>query len=170
MRSLAATIAEHGGVDGVVGFSQGGATAALVAAALEPSRPVPSGGGGGSSSATADSSSWALALREANGGRPLRFAVVYSGFVATDPALQWLYEGGVATPSLHFIGGLDTVVDESRSRGLAEKFRGGEARVVVHPGGHYVPVSKEWSGALVGFLREVLLEKKEGENTDSGKL
>ncbi|KAI0125382.1 serine hydrolase FSH [Xylariales sp. AK1849] len=155
MSRIAETIRDHGGIDGVIGFSQGGATAALVAAALEPSRSVPT-----------EAETWAVPLREANGGRGLRFAVVYSGFFARDEGLGWLYEGGIQTESLHFIGGLDTVVEESRSRGLVERWRDGGARVAVHPGGHYVPVSKEWTGALVGFLRETLGESKTDEDEE----
>ena len=134
MLRVAETIKENDGVDGVIGFSQGGAMAALVAAALEAdARPVPQ--------ALEAEDSWANQLREANGGKALRFAVVYSGFVARDEALEWMYEGGgagaeagIQTPSLHFIGGLDTVVDEDRSRGLAEKCRQDRTRVIVHPG------------------------------------
>ncbi|KAI1842624.1 hypothetical protein JX265_012617 [Neoarthrinium moseri] len=157
MARIAATIAENGGVDGVIGFSQGGATAALVAAALEPTRPLPE-------TPDKEPDSWAGKLRAANGGKGLRFAVVYSGFYARDDRLAWLYGGGgIQTPTLHFIGGLDTVVEEARSRGLVERCAEGTSRVVVHPGGHYVPVSKEWTAALVMWLREVLGGKTNGE-------
>lgn len=171
MRRIAATIREAGGVDGVLGFSQGGAMTAWVAAAMEAERALPSpsssNGADGDAAAEAEAdAAWARELREANGGRPLRFAVIYSGFVARDAAarrLEWLYAGGIQTPTLHFIGSLDTVVDESRSRGLAERCQPDRTRVVVHPGGHYVPVSKEWTGALVMWLREVLQGAPEEE-------
>lgn len=160
MGRVAEAIAAAGGVDGVVGFSQGGAMAAMVAAALEPGRAVPAA----ASPADADggdeppAATWVRALREANGQRPLRFAVVYSGFTARDDALAaWLYAGGLATPSLHVLGGLDTVVDEARSEDLVARC-GPAARKLVHPGGHYVPVAKEWTMAVAGFLRDVLVE------------
>lgn len=158
MESLAQCIrgdeAAGGGIDGVVGFSQGGAVAAMLAAALESSRncgeTLPEGA---SSSSTTSSSppSWVTSLREANGGRTLRFAAVYSGFYAPQAELRWLYEPKVRTPTLHFIGSLDTVVEEGRSRGLVARCE--DPVVVVHPGGHYVPVSKEWVSPLVGFVR-----------------
>lgn len=151
MAKVAETIRENGGVDGVIGFSQGGAMASFVAAALEPQRALPQ--------ALEAEASWARRLREANGGRGLDFAVVYSGFVARDEDLQWLYTDQIQTPTLHFIGGLDTVVEESRSQGLVEKCREDRMRLLVHPGGHYVPVSKEWTAALVMWLREVLQAK-----------
>ncbi|KAH6647104.1 serine hydrolase FSH [Truncatella angustata] len=152
MRSVARAVRDCGGVDGVLGFSQGGAMAAMVAGALEPGRAAPEGDG--------EDASWVRELREANAGG-LRFAVVYSGFVARDEGLRWLYEGAIQTPSLHFVGALDTVVEEGRSRALIESCREDRTRTFVHPGGHYVPVSKEWTMALVGWLREVLEKEKE---------
>lgn len=145
MAALAAVIRTQAGgrVHGVLGFSQGGFMAGALAAALEPGRTPPA----------PDAEEWADDLRAANGGHALGFAVVYSGFFAPQEALGWLYGGGgVRTPTLHFIGSLDTVVDEGRSRGLVERCVG--PVVVVHPGGHYVPVSKEWVAPLVGFVRE----------------
>lgn len=160
MRRIADAIEEAGGVDGVLGFSQGGAVGALVAAALEADRRLPS-----SSTAEeegAEHAPWARRLREANGGRPLRFCVVYSGFVARPGArLGWLYEGGVRTPSCHFFGSQDAVVEEARCRALADRCVGAE--VVVHPGGHHVPVRKEWVAPLLGFLRKVLDAGEEEE-------
>ncbi|KAF3768860.1 FSH1-domain-containing protein [Cryphonectria parasitica EP155] len=143
MDSVARAIREEGGgrVDGVVGFSQGGAVAAMLASALERQREA----------TTAEAEEWLAPLREANGGRPLKFAVVYSGFFAPPGDLAWLYEPRVRTPTLHYIGSLDTVVEEGRSRGLVARCE--DPVVVVHPGGHYVPVSKEWVTPLVGFVR-----------------
>lgn len=141
MAVIADAIRAAGGIDGVCGFSQGGAMTGFIAAALEPSRPVPEGHQG----------DWARKLREANGGRPVKFAVSYSGFYAAVDALQWLYEPKITTPTLHYIGSLDTVVEESRSRGLVDRCE--DPVVVVHPGGHHVPVSKEWVMPLAGFIK-----------------
>lgn len=126
MQRVAACIRDDAGghVDGVIGFSQGGFMAGAVAAALEPSRVV--------EPPSPEAEAWVSALRSANGGRALKFAVVYSGFFAPPSAgLGWLYEGGIRTPTLHFIGSLDTVVDEGRSRGLVERCV--DPAVVVHP-------------------------------------
>ncbi|KAK1758039.1 serine hydrolase-domain-containing protein [Echria macrotheca] len=131
------------GVDGVVGFSQGGTMAAMLASAMEEGR------GDGK-----EEEGWVRTVREANGGRPLRFAVVYSGFWAVPAELGWLYEPKIRTPTLHFLGSLDTVVEEGRSRALVERCE--DPVVVVHPGGHYVPVSKEWVMPLAGFIRKCL--------------
>lgn len=150
----ASTTPDGAGVDGVIGFSQGGFMAATVAAALEqPHRTPP----------PADAE-WVAALRAANGGRALRFAVVYSGFFAPQPELAWLYAPApIATPSLHFLGSLDTVVSEERSMGLVERCDEAARTVVVHPGGHHVPVAREWVGPLVGFVRTFVAEEEGGE-------
>ncbi|KAG8166846.1 hypothetical protein KVR01_002535 [Diaporthe batatas] len=146
MRAVADAIEDAGGVDGVLAFSQGAAVAALVAAAMEPDRALPE---------DPAQRAWVLRLREANGGRPLRFCILYSGFVARPGAgLGWLYEGRIKTPSCHFFGSLDTVVAEERCRALADHFVDPEA--FVHPGGHHVPVRKEWVAPLTGFLKHVL--------------
>lgn len=153
MEAIAKCIRDEtgGSVDGVVGFSQGGAMAALLAAALEylgeggKRREAPPAEGG----YTWD---WVSSLREANGDKPLKFSVIYSGFFAPPPELGWLYEPKIRTPTLQFIGSLDTVVEEGRSRGLVARCE--DPVVVVHPGGHYVPVNREWAMPLVGFVRK----------------
>lgn len=145
---MAASIAEAGGIDAVVGFSQGGALAALVASALEE-RTLPEGAEG----------DWARGLREANGGRPVKFAVSYSGFYAPVDQLRFCYEPKIKTPTLHYLGSLDTVVEESRSQGLVDRCE--EPLVLTHPGGHHVPVSKEWAMPLAGFIKQHAEEPKE---------
>ena len=88
----------------------------------------------------------------ANGHRPLKFAVIYSAFLAAPPDLAWLSEPAIETPTLHYIGSLDTVVDESRSRALVARCR--DPIVVEHPGAHYVPISREWAMPLLGFIKK----------------
>jgi fermentation-respiration switch protein FrsA (DUF1100 family) len=153
MRTLAAAIRSAGGVDGVIGFSQGAAMAALLAASLEipgrvPSTEVP----------------WLKEVRDANGGEPLRFAALYSGFYARDESLaSWVYDPKIQTPTLHYFGSLDTVVDEERSQGLVDRCE--DPVVVVHPGGHYVPVAKEWAMPLAGFIKKIAEQSTEEIST-----
>jgi surfactin synthase thioesterase subunit len=76
------------------------------------------------------------------------------------------YTPKIQTPMLHFIGSMDTVVDEKRSLLLAQACE--TEKVVYHPGGHFLPSSqKEYVGALVGFMREVLAaEQKVGGQSE----
>jgi predicted esterase len=152
MERIAASVREAGGVDGVIGFSQGGCMAALVTSALEePHHEPPS----------SSSLAWLEDLRQANHNRPLKFCVNYSGFYAPpSTGLQWLYEPVIATPTIHFLGSLDTVVEEKRSRALIERCR--DPVVLTHPGGHYVPVARDWVMPLVGWLKQRLVEDAEG--------
>ncbi|KAK3988451.1 putative seine hydrolase [Cladorrhinum sp. PSN332] len=154
-----------GGVEGVIGFSQGGCVAGILAGALEGDREVRGG---------EENEEWVGRLREANKGEGVKFFVSYSGFWAVPEDLGWLYEPKIRTPSLHVLGGLDTVVEEGRSMGLVERcVEDGERRVVVvHPGGHYVPVSKEWVMPVAGFVRRYLEEpkKEEKKGEDEEKL
>ncbi|OAA76891.1 dihydrofolate reductase [Akanthomyces lecanii RCEF 1005] len=138
MATLAGTIREAGGVDGVIGFSQGGCAAGVVAGD--------------------DTEAWATALRSANGGRPLKFAVVYSGFRAADPDVAWLFAPKIATPTLHVLGSLDTSVDEARSQTLIQVCE--DPLVVTHPGGHHVPVAREWVMPLAGFIKQHVYDKE----------
>ncbi|KAF5022016.1 hypothetical protein F66182_5939 [Fusarium sp. NRRL 66182] len=148
MATVGHAIREAGGIDAVCGFSQGGAMAALVAAALEPERSLPEGREG----------DWARGLREANAGNPLKFAVMYSGFWAPPDSLQFCYDPKITTPTLHFLGSLDTVVEESRSRALSDRCQ--DPLVMVHPGGHHVPVAKQWAAPLAGFVKEHAQDEK----------
>ncbi|KAJ9660976.1 hypothetical protein H2201_006704 [Coniosporium apollinis] len=160
---IAEVLRAEGPFDGVVGFSQGGACAGMLASLLEPGRreafdAARSKGG----------MEYPASLVREEGGKqeavhpPLKFAVSYSGFGASNnPLYQAFYEPKIATPMLHFLGTLDTVVEESRSLRLVDACadEGGEGRrrVVYHPGGHFLPSSaKPYVGALVGFIREVL--------------
>ena len=148
---IAETLETEGPFVGVVGFSQGGCAAGMVASLLEPGRRE------------------AFDAREKEGGLaypasfaelrhpPLKFAVSYSGFGAPHEMYRAFYEPKIRTPMLHFIGSLDTVVEEARSLRLVDACEGkasGKERVVYHPGGHFLPTQKQYVNALIGFIKE----------------
>lgn len=149
---------EKGPFDGVLGFSQGGALSAMVAALLEPGRRRVFDEAHGKRGGMAFPGSWVDAGGEGGlcgGHPPMKFAVVYSGFKATENKLyRGFYEGGVQTPVLHFLGGVDTVVEEARSLRLVEVT--GEKELVRHPGGHGIASGRVFVGALVGFMQKAL--------------
>ncbi|KAL1841734.1 hypothetical protein VTJ49DRAFT_6648 [Mycothermus thermophilus] len=159
MERVADAVREAGGVDGVVGFSQGGCVAGMVAAALEETH---------NPEEKSEHAEWLRKVREANGGRELTFAVSYSGFRAVPGDLAWLYEPKIRTPTLHYIGSLDTVVEEGRSKALVERCE--DAVVLTHPGGHYVPITKEWVMPLAAFVKKCVEGKAEGEREGEVKL
>lgn len=146
------TLKTEGPFDGIIGFSQGACAAAMVASLLEPGR-------------------LGVFVKAAQEGKalmerfptiyhdvqkvPLKFAIIYSGFPAPNELRYGnFYEPRLKTPTCHFLGSMDGVVDEGRSRALVERCEG--ARVVVHPGGHFLPSQRPWLDAAVGFVRECM--------------
>ncbi|WPH01629.1 Hypothetical protein R9X50_00447900 [Acrodontium crateriforme] len=164
MGAVAEVLKAQGPFDGVVGFSQGGAAAGLVASLLEPGRKE------------------AFDKAETKGGMPypesfvsgdgmiqppLRFAVSYAGFGARANTLyQAFYDPKISTPMCHFLGTVDTVVEEERSLKLVDSCvdgrgkEGGVSRLIYHPGGHVLASQKQYMNALVAFLREALGESE----------
>ncbi|KAK5131959.1 hypothetical protein LTR08_000471 [Meristemomyces frigidus] len=167
LAAIATVLEDQGPFDGVLGFSQGGAAAGLVASLLETGRreafetAQAQGGMRYPDSFVQDSG-----YIEETIHAPLRFAVSYSGFGASNNALyQAFYTPKIQTPMMHFLGSVDTVVSEERSLRLVDACvdgrgkEGGVPRVVYHPGGHFLPSSgKQYVAALVAFIREVVEE------------
>ncbi|KAF2192577.1 dihydrofolate reductase [Zopfia rhizophila CBS 207.26] len=159
LEHIASILKSEGPFDGVIGFSQGGACAAMVASLLEPRRRegfeavYPRGGMRYPESFEADTGYVEETIHP-----PIKFAVSYSGFAARGVELyKGFYEPQIKTPMLHFLGTLDAVVEEKRSLALAEACENSKGRVIYHPGGHFLPSSqKAYVSALIGFIKEVL--------------
>lgn len=164
LKGVAEVLKKEGPFDGVIGFSQGGAMAGMVASLLEPGRreafeaAQAKGGMVYPQSFEEDTGYVVDAIHP-----PMKFAVSYSGFGASTNALyQAYYIPKIKTPMMHFLGSVDTVVEEARSLRLVDACEAGRGengeRVVYHPGGHFLPSSqKQYVGALVGFIRQVMV-------------
>ncbi|KAI6115993.1 serine hydrolase FSH [Pisolithus sp. B1] len=121
--------------DGVFGFSQGAAMAALLAALLEKPHV------------------YEPFLVDGKAPHPrFQFCVAVSGFRVSDPISDRILEDSYETPTLHVIGKTDVIVVEERSKGLLKV--SANARVEVHDGGHFVPSQAKWRA----FWREYLLD------------
>ena len=167
LATIAQCLQEDGPFDGVLGFSQGGAAAGMVASLLETGRreafeaAQAKGGMRYPDSFTKDSGFIEEVVHP-----PLKFAVSYSGFGASTNALyQAFYEPKIQTPMLHFLGTVDTVVSEERSLRLVDACvdgrgkKAGVERIVYHPGGHFLPSSqRQYVAALVAFIKEAVGE------------
>ncbi|PYH44904.1 alpha/beta hydrolase [Aspergillus saccharolyticus JOP 1030-1] len=185
LTTLAQVIRDEGPFDAVIGFSQGAAMAAMVAALLEMGRvkevcpqyedaEVACRGTefSGVPGFKVPEAFRAQTLELGGNQGPLKFAVCYSGFRAPGPRYRAFYEPGIKTPVLHVLGSLDAVVDEGRSRALIEACAGepeAEGRVVFHPGGHFVPSQRPYLDAVVRFIKEVLAEAEEAEGGSKKK-
>ena len=158
LASVAAVLRAEGPFDGAIGFSQGGALAGVLASLLEPGRRAAFSAAGGM--AYPPEFITTINGEETIVHPPLRWAVSYSGFMANaGPEYAPLYEPPIATPMLHFLGTVDTVVEEARSLKLVDACVDGrrDGRLVYHPGGHFLPSSqRQYVGALVSFIRETM--------------
>ncbi|KAL9066544.1 MAG: hypothetical protein Q9161_007519 [Pseudevernia consocians] len=165
---IAACIKAEGPFDGVIGFSQGAAAAAMVASLLEGRVRE----GAFRAAAEEGGMPFPECFRGGVDGfvqGPLKFAVCYGGFRAPGGLYAGFYEPGIRTRVLHVLGQVDVVVDEVRGMQLVGVCEGGEGRVVVHPGGHFVPSQKPWLDAVVGFVKQCMEgegKKEEEEEED----
>ncbi|NXD11589.1 OVCA2 Esterase, partial [Nothocercus nigrocapillus] len=122
LSAVAAALAEHGPFDGLLGFSQGAALAAMV-----------------------------CALRAAGDSRfPVAFAVLVAGFASRAPAHAGFYRQPIALPTLHVVGQADAVIAPHLSWELARSFV--EPVVLEHPGGHFVPAAAPQKKGYLAFL------------------
>uniref|UniRef100_A0A8C3EXQ8 Esterase OVCA2 n=1 Tax=Chrysemys picta bellii TaxID=8478 RepID=A0A8C3EXQ8_CHRPI len=124
--TVARALAEHGPFDGLLGFSQGAALAALV-----------------------------CALQQRGDARfPFEFAILVAGFKSRAAPHSSYYREPIAVPSLHVLGDTDRVIPPGLSRELASHFVG--PAVLTHPGGHFVPASAPQKRAYLEFLAKFL--------------
>ncbi|EXJ77662.1 dihydrofolate reductase [Capronia epimyces CBS 606.96] len=151
--TVANLIETEGPFDGVIGFSQGAALAAMVASLLE-----------GDSRKQAFKKAQARsplaipypAAFERLDHPPLKFCIAYCGFIAPGERYRGFYEDPhIQTPACHFIGSLDSVVEEARTQSLVNATGGPEkTQVVTHPGGHFVPSGKQYLEIVAAFIKQ----------------
>jgi len=122
LSAVAAALEERGPFDGLLGFSQGAALAAMV-----------------------------CSLRARGDPRfPVAFAILVAGFASCAPAHGHFYREPIALPTLHVVGDADAVIPAPLSRELARHFV--EPVVLAHPGGHFVPAAAPQKKAYLDFL------------------
>ncbi|KAL3466748.1 serine hydrolase FSH [Aspergillus heterothallicus] len=159
--AIAKVLSEEGPFDGVIGFSQGAAMAAMVASLLEKKRPEAFAHFAPVSASPSGVERFAYPASFAKLSHPaLKFAMCYSGFRSPGDRYRAFYESPhIQTPVLHILGSLDAVVEESKSRSLIEACTGdpeAEGKVVWHPGGHFLPSQRPYLDAAVKFIRDCL--------------
>ncbi|KAI0034841.1 FSH1-domain-containing protein [Vararia minispora EC-137] len=130
-------ILKAGRFDGVFGFSQGAAMAAILAALLERPHLFPP-----------------FLIDGAAPHPPFTFCIAASGFKPAGEFAARVFEGGYETPTLHVIGRNDVIVIEERSRSLVDVSK--NARVEMHDGGHFVPSKANWRNFFKLYLLDPL--------------
>ncbi|KAL4953241.1 serine hydrolase FSH [Aspergillus filifer] len=179
--SIAKVLGEEGPFDGVIGFSQGAAMAAMVVSLLEGTARREAFAKFAPSSASSEGvEGFPYPPSFAKLNHPaMKFALCYSGFRSPGDRYRAFYESpAIQTPILHVLGSLDAVVDESRSRSLVDACVGDpedEGKVVWHPGGHFLPSQRPYLDAAVRFITECLeggkgKDKKDEEDVNDMEL
>lgn len=139
---------EQGPFDGVMGFSQGAALAAMVASLLEDGRAD-------AFAKVKDGMAFPSSFSEVQ-PPPLKFGVCFSGLLNKHENYAAFYEPKIQTPILHVLGSMDTIVEESESLALAERcVHGGAGNIIRHAGTHTVPTSERDIAAVIQFIRNV---------------
>ncbi|KAI5123800.1 hypothetical protein M0805_009095 [Coniferiporia weirii] len=123
--------------EGVFGFSQGAAMAALLTAVLERPHTYP-----------------AFLIDGQPPHPPFKFCVAVSGFKPLDARWAQFFSPDFTTPTLHVLGLNDVVVVPERSRSLVGVSANG--RVVTHDGGHFVPSKLSWRNFFRDYLDDPL--------------
>ncbi|KAB0398727.1 hypothetical protein E2I00_015851 [Balaenoptera physalus] len=122
--TVAQALSKLGPFDGILGFSQGAALAALVCAlgqAGDPRFPLP------------------------------RFIILVSGFCPRGLGLEEaILQGPLSLPSLHVFGDTDRVIPSQESMQLCSRFAG--AIALTHSGGHFIPAAAPQRQAYLQFL------------------
>ncbi len=163
--TISQVLQSEGPFDGVVGFSQGAALAAMTASLLEgnPRKQAFKNAQEKSSFAIPYPSSF-----DSLSHPPLKFCVPYSGFIAPGERYRAFYESPtIQTPVCHFIGSLDSLVEEKRTNALINACGGAEkTQKVVHPGGHFVPTGKQFLDVLVAFIKKATSGEQDAQSED----
>ena len=126
LQALEQVLRDEGPFDGVLGFSQGGAAAAILCAAIQT---------------------------EQIAAPQFRFGLFFGAFAPRDPSYSaFIKSAGLNLPSLHFYGEADNLVTEDRTSELHGFFDGGAALMVSHPQGHCIPSLAEVRNRVKEFV------------------
>lgn len=84
----------------------------------------------------------------------LKFGIFYCGFKVMIPEHRHFYAQPISIPTLHVLGSLDTIVPEKRSMALYEASEVTKRVLLVHPGGHFVPSSRDILNQVTHFVEK----------------
>ncbi|KAJ1821231.1 hypothetical protein LPJ60_002746 [Coemansia sp. RSA 2675] len=131
MEYIGKILNEQGPFDGILGFSQGGCLAVVIAALLEGR----------------DGPAFGIEVNHP----PIKFLVVAGAFETEAPQYQYIYDKPLAnTPSMHMMGTYDTVVGIAKPRQLLKMFE--NPVVFEFDGGHFIPQTPKCVRTMTEFL------------------
>ncbi|OWB57656.1 hypothetical protein B5S28_g3619 [[Candida] boidinii] len=123
---------EHGPFVGILGFSQGAGLAGILL------------------------NNYDAVVGKEGAIDELKFGILYSNFKVTPEKYQKYYHPKIKIPTLHIMGELDTLVSNDRSMAFYECCEESTATVLKHPGGHYVPNTKEFVKKQVAWVQSIM--------------
>jgi hypothetical protein len=145
-------IKKTGPVDGVIGFSQGGAMALMFASWCEARTRVER------RQALADQH---IPFTMEPPQDPLKFVLCFSGFRGTMKHYEGFYNPKIQTPTLYITAALDTLVSGPKS---AEAISSCEnVQTITHQGSHYVPCHPRYLSIMATFVEGRLLGSQYSE-------
>ncbi|KAJ1898457.1 Ovarian cancer-associated protein 2 [Kickxella alabastrina] len=136
---VAKTLEEQGPFIGILGFSQGGCLAAIIAALLQQQHDQKH-----------KKHVNGLAFPVEISHPPVKFVIVAGAFPLDTAEHQALYGEKIQAASLHMMGAYDTVVAAESSQKLMRCFEA--PQVFEFEGGHFIPQTLQCSRAVKRFL------------------
>ncbi|OJZ87750.1 hypothetical protein ASPFODRAFT_131914 [Aspergillus luchuensis CBS 106.47] len=130
-------------VAGIIGFSTGATLAMIIASLLEERDR-------------------GLIFGVSTTHPPLKFVVAYSGFMLGHPMYRDLYHPRIRTPTLLYLGEVDTMITPKSTYRLAECCS--HAEIQTFWGTHYVPRHLKTTDVAVTFVYRCLIGEPEEEN------
>ena len=150
--ALAEVLRTQGPFDGILGFSQGGLLAVMIASLLEGSRRRDA------FARAQERSMEALPFPESFKNLehpPLKFGIIYGAMMAVGKKYAAFYES-IRTPFIRFSGRWDPVVSANMVQAVENTHIGGSRSVsVIHPGAHIVCIEDKYLDAVVNFIKSL---------------
>ena len=144
----------HGPFDGVIGFSQGGALAVVLASLCEAEVQ---------SERRKALLEQRMPVTQQAPQIPLRFVVCFSGYPASD-SYKGIYDPKIKTPALLVSGQLDTIVATDTTKSLLHAFD--KAAFLTHHSGHCLPRESDLLGkSKSSYIMLVLRVEYRGEGS-----
>ncbi|XP_055928970.1 esterase OVCA2-like isoform X1 [Argiope bruennichi] len=125
VNTIAEAFKSQGPFDGILGFSQGGALAALICALKEHEEFE----------------------------YDFHFVVIIAGFRSIAKCHEYLYSKPINKESLHIIGENDACISKDRSEELIPLFK--SSSVVYHDGGHFIPSKSSVKAEYLPFFKNM---------------
>ncbi|KAM0714728.1 hypothetical protein Q7P37_009745 [Cladosporium fusiforme] len=158
---IADVLRREGPFQGIIAFSQGTLLAAMVASLLQgDARRIAHRKALGAARAVVQ---YPCAFQDLV-HPPFKFGVLYAGRVGRGRHYDWLYENpSISTPFCLVSGKWDPMIEADEQEAAVGRLihDGQKSTVIVHKGGHFVPMDRDSNERVVGFISEAMHMRSE---------